>query len=469
VLPIAVVIITALFFFQSGGTARAGKIFGPITTTWFVALAALGIAQIVRVPEVFAAVDPRHAVHFFGEHGRHGFVVLGSVVLVVTGGESLYTDLGHFGARPIRLAWFALVYPALLLNYFGQGALLLRDPSAAAHPFFRLAPEWALIPMVALATMATIIASQAVISGAFSVTLQAIQLGFCPRLRVRHTSAHEIGQVYVPAINWTLLALCLVLVISFRSSGALAAAYGIAVTGTMVITSTIFGVVAHERWKWPLWRVVPLVALFLAFELSFLGANLLKLFDGGWLPLLVGGAVFTVFSTWKRGRRLVYDRTTAGADPVGDVIARVRAEGVTRVPGTAVFLSGSPGGRARGAAPQPQAQPRRPRADGARDRAHSADARGPRRRARRRRGARGRVLPRRGAVRVHGGPVPRAHAGERRGARARRGAGARAGLHAGGRDVLHQPGPRGGHPRAGDGALARAPVRRAVAGGRVGG
>jgi KUP system potassium uptake protein len=236
------------------------------------------------------------------------------------------------------------VYPALLLNYFGQGALLLRDPTAAEHPFFRLAPSWALIPMVALATMATIIASQAVISGAFSVTLQAIQLGFCPRLRVRHTSAHEIGQVYVPAVNWALLALCLVLVLGFRSSGALAAAYGIAVTGTMVITSTIFGVVAHERWKWPLWRVVPLVALFLAFELSFLGANLLKLLDGGWLPLLVGGVVFTIFSTWKRGRRLVYDRTNAEADPVAAVIARVRADGVTRVPGTAVFLSGSPGG-----------------------------------------------------------------------------------------------------------------------------
>jgi KUP system potassium uptake protein len=348
VLPLAVAIITALFFFQKGGTARAGKIFGPITATWFLVLAALGVAQLVRAPEVLGAVDPRHAARFFGEHGRHGFVVLGSVVLVVTGGESLYTDLGHFGRRPIRLAWFSLVYPALLLNYAGQGALLLHTPAAAEHPFFRLAPGWALVPLVALATMATVIASQAVISGAFSVTLQAIQLGFLPRLRVRHTSAHEYGQIYVPSVNWALLAACVLLVVSFRSSGALAAAYGIAVTGTMVITSTIFGVVAHERWKWPLWRVVPLVALFLAFELSFLGANLLKLLDGGWLPLLVGAVMFTVMSTWKRGRRLVYARTTEVADKVPAVLERVR-EGVrtgeiARVPGTAVFLSGTPGG-----------------------------------------------------------------------------------------------------------------------------
>ena len=344
VLPLAVVIITLLFLFQSGGTARAGKVFGPIMVTWFVVLGALGVWHASKNPAVFAAVDPRHAVTFFREHGRHGFLVLGSVVLVVTGGESLYTDLGHFGPRPIRAAWFALVYPALLLNYAGQGALLLSNPAAAEHPFFRLAPSWGLVPLVALATMATVIASQAVISGAFSVTLQAIQLGFCPRLRVRHTSAHEIGQVYVPAINWALLAMCLILVLGFRTSGALAAAYGIAVTGTMTITSIIFGVVAHERWKWPLWRVVPLVGVFLAFELSFLGANLLKLFDGGWLPLLVGGVVFTIFATWKRGRRLVHEHTSARADQVIEVIRQVRADGLTRVPGTAVFLSGTPGG-----------------------------------------------------------------------------------------------------------------------------
>lgn len=344
VLPLAVVIITALFLFQSGGTARAGKVFGPIMVLWFVTLAVLGVSHLVRAPQVLAAVDPRHAERFFVAHGRHGFLVLGSVVLVVTGGESLYTDLGHFGRRPIRAAWFSLVYPALLLNYFGQGALLLRTPAAAEHPFFRLAPGWALVPMVALATMATVIASQAVISGAFSVTLQAIQLGFAPRLRVRHTSEHEFGQIYVPAVNWSLLAACLVLVFTFRSSGALAAAYGIAVTGTMAITSIMFGVVARERWGWPAWRVVPLVALFLVLELSFLGANLLKLLDGGWLPLLVGAAVFTLMSTWKRGRRLVHTRTTAAAESLALVIRKICDDRLPRVPGTAVFLSGSPGG-----------------------------------------------------------------------------------------------------------------------------
>jgi KUP system potassium uptake protein len=348
VLPLAVAIITGLFAFQKGGTARAGKVFGPVMVLWFLSLAALGVAHAVRAPEVLGAVDPRHGVRFFAENGRHAFLVLGSVVLVVTGGESLYTDLGHFGRRPIRVAWFSLVYPALLLNYAGQGALLLRDPSAAEHPFFRLAPGWLLAPLVALATMATVIASQAVISGAFSVTLQAIQLGFLPRLRVRHTSAHEFGQIYVPAVNWALLAACVALVVGFRTSSALAAAYGIAVTGTMVITSTVFGVVARERWGWPLWRVVPLVALFLTIELAFLGANLLKLLQGGWLPLLVGGVMFTLMSTWKRGRRLVYERTSAVADALPGLMARVkegeRSGEIARVPGTAVFLSGTPGG-----------------------------------------------------------------------------------------------------------------------------
>jgi KUP system potassium uptake protein len=236
--------------------------------------------------------------------------VLGSVVLVVTGGESLYTDLGPLraAADPARVVLARRTRRSCSTT--PARAPAAARPVAAEHPFFRMAPSWALVPMVALATMATVIASQAVISGAFSVTLQAIQLGFCPRLRVRHTSAHEIGQIYVPAVNWALLAACIALVLGFRSSGALAAAYGIAVTGTMVITSTIFGVVAHERWKWPLWRVIPLVALFLSLELSFLGANLLKLFDGGWLPLLVGAVMFTLFSTWKRGRGLVYARTS---------------------------------------------------------------------------------------------------------------------------------------------------------------
>ncbi len=344
VLPLSVAIIIGLFLFQSGGTARVGKIFGPIMVVWFGVIAILGVAQIVRAPGVLAAINPVYGLRFFEGQGLRGFLVLGSVVLVVTGGEALYADMGHFGRRPIRYAWFALVYPALLLNYFGQGALLLQTPSASEHPFFNLAPGWALIPLVLLSTVATVIASQAVISGAFSLTLQAIQLGFCPRLRVRHTSEHEFGQVYVPAVNWALLASCVLLILTFRSSTNLAAAYGIAVTSTMAITSAIFYVVARERWGWPLWRVVPLVALFMAIDLSFLAANLVKVLEGGWLPLAVAAAVFTVLATWKRGRRLVFERTTAVGDTVAHVVERVRRGEVTRVPGTAVFLSGTPAG-----------------------------------------------------------------------------------------------------------------------------
>ena len=344
VLPLAVLIIIGLFLFQSGGTAKVGKVFGPIMVVWFGVLAVLGVAQIVRSPDVLGAINPIHGIRFFEANGGRGFLVLGSVVLVVTGGEALYADMGHFGRRPIRYAWFALVYPALLLNYFGQGALLLHDPKASEHPFFNLAPSWALIPLVLLSTVATVIASQAVISGAFSLTLQAIQLGFSPRLRVRHTSAHEFGQVYVPAVNWALLAACVLLVVTFRSSTNLAAAYGIAVTSTMAITSVIFFVVAHERWCWSLWRVIPLVAVFMIIDLAFLGANLVKVLEGGWLPLAVAAAVFTVLATWKRGRRLVFERTTALGDTVAHVIERVRAGEVTRVPGLAVFLSGTPFG-----------------------------------------------------------------------------------------------------------------------------
>ncbi len=344
VLPLAVAIIIALFMFQKGGTARVGKVFGPVMIVWFAVIAFMGGVQIVREPSVLAAINPLHGLRFFAQHGIGGFLVLGSVVLVVTGGEALYADMGHFGRRPIRLAWFALVYPALLINYAGQGALLLREPAVADHPFFGLAAGWALIPLVILSTFATVIASQAVISGAFSLTLQAIQLGFSPRLTVRHTSEHEFGQVYVPAVNWALLAACVALIVGFRSSDALAAAYGIAVTSTMAITSVIFYTVARERWGWPAWRVLPLVAGFLIIDCAFLGANLVKVLEGGWLPLGVAAAVFTVLSTWKTGRRLVFARTVAVSDTVAHVIERVRAGEVTRVPGTGVFLSGTPSG-----------------------------------------------------------------------------------------------------------------------------
>jgi KUP system potassium uptake protein len=344
VVPITVVILIGVFSIQRHGTHRVGGLFGPVMVTWFIVLATLGLGWIAQQPAVLAAFNPAYGVEFFARNGWSGFVVLGAVFLVVTGGEALYADMGHFGKRPIRLAWFTLVLPALLLNYFGQAALLLRDPSAVKQPFFLLAPRWALLPLVALATAAAIIASQALISGAFSLTQQAIQLGFAPRLDVEHTSSHEIGQVYVPQVNWFLAVSTILIVIGFKSSTALAAAYGIAVTITMIITTALLHVIATHRWQWPRPVAAAVTAVFLSIDLTFFGANLLKVVQGGWLPLFIGGVIFTVMTTWKTGRRLVAERLTARARPLETFIADLRANPPYRVPGTAVFMSAQPTG-----------------------------------------------------------------------------------------------------------------------------
>jgi KUP system potassium uptake protein len=344
VVPIAVVILIAVFAIQKHGTHQVGKLFGPIMVVWFFVIAALGVSWLIHQPVVLTAVDPRHAVAFFRDNGWHGFAVLGAVFLVVTGGEALYADMGHFGKRPIRVAWFALVLPALLLNYFGQGALLLADPKAIEQPFFLLAPEWALLPLVAIAAAAAIIASQALISGAFSLTRQAIQLGYCPRLDIEHTSSHEIGQVYVPQVNWALMISTILIVIGFGSSSALAAAYGIAVTLTMVITAVLLHVVATERWHWPRPVAFTVTGIFLSVDLAFFGANALKILHGGWLPLVIGAVLFTLMTTWKTGRQIVAQRLTARAVPLEDFMARIAETSPARVPGTAVFMTAQPRG-----------------------------------------------------------------------------------------------------------------------------
>jgi KUP system potassium uptake protein len=338
VLPITVVILLGLFLFQYKGTAGIGAIFGPVMCLWFVTLAALGVAQAARHPAIFAAVNPAYGFDFFTRNGWHGFLVLGSVFLVVTGGEALYADMGHFGRRPIRVAWFALVFPALLLNYFGQGALLVENPAAAENPFYRLAPTWALYPMVVLSTAATIIASQALITGAFSLTRQAIQLGFCPRLRIEHTSATEIGQIYLPSINWALMVACVALVLGFRTSSNLAAAYGVAVTATMAITTILFFVLISERWRWNFALALLMSLVFLVIDCAFFGANIVKIWQGGWFPLAVGAIVFTLLTTWKKGRQILAERLRETTVRAHTFVADVRLSGLTRVPGTAVFM-----------------------------------------------------------------------------------------------------------------------------------
>ncbi|MCE5182319.1 MAG: potassium transporter Kup [Betaproteobacteria bacterium] len=339
VIPITLAVLTGLFLFQRKGTASVGALFGPVMIVWFATLALLGVINIYHEPGVLHAVNPLHGVYFFAEHKWYGFLALGAVVLAVTGGEALYADMGHFGRMPIRTAWFFLVLPSLLLNYFGQGALMIGNPAAVENPFYLLAPSWALYPMVALATLATVIASQAVISGAFSVTRQAMQLGYCPRLEVRHTSEKEIGQVYVPAINWALLIAIIALVLGFRSSSNLAAAYGIAVTGTMAIDTILAVVVARALWGWSWPTRIAVAAFFLIIDLAFFSANAMKIPQGGWFPLVVGIAVFTLLSTWKRGRALLFDRLRDSAIALEPFLAGIAAHPPLRVSGTAVFLT----------------------------------------------------------------------------------------------------------------------------------
>ena len=342
VVPVSVFILVIVFSVQQYGTHRIGRMYGPIMVVWFVVLAVLGISWIVRQPVVLGAVNPAHAIAFFRDNGLHSIAVLGAVFLVVTGGESLYADLGHFGRQPIRLAWFTLVLPSLLLNYFGQGALLLTNGETAEQPFFMLAPEWAHLPLVALATAAAIIASQALISGAFSLTRAAIQLGYAPRLNVEHTSSWEMGQVYVPQVNWFLAISCVLIVITFQSSAALAAAYGIAVALTMLITGALLPIVGRLRWRWPVPAVVAFVLVFVVIDLSYVAGNAFKILDGGWLPLVIAALIFTLMTTWKTGRRLVAERLTARAFPLEDFVAGVAADPPTRVDGTAVFMTAQP-------------------------------------------------------------------------------------------------------------------------------
>ncbi len=343
VVPIALVVLSTLFVVQRFGTGLVGRIFGPVMLLWFTVLGVLGLVEVVGDPSVLRALSPHYGVQFFIDHGSTAFLALGSVVLAVTGAEALYADMGHFGRSPIRRAWFAVVFPALLLNYMGQGALLLSDPGAADNPFFLLAPGWAQIPMVLLATLATVIASQAVISGAFSVTRQAVQLGFLPFLNIRQTSEEEIGQIYVPAVNWSLFVAIVGLVIGFGSSTALASAYGIAVTGTLTIDTVLFFVVVRMLWRKPLWLVLTGAAAFLFVDLAFLAGNLTKIASGGWFPLAIGFVVFVVLMTWRRGRDIVTRNRIEEEGPLQEFVHALdqSPDPPVRVPGTAVFLHAS--------------------------------------------------------------------------------------------------------------------------------
>ncbi len=344
VLPLTCGILFSLFMVQRHGTATIGKVFGPVMVVWFLTIATLGLGQIIQQPAILAAVNPLHAVRFFVANRLHGMVVLGAVVLCITGGEALYADMGHFGRRAIRLSWYAMVMPALLLNYFGQGALLLANPAAASNPFYAMVPPVLLYPMVVLATMASVIASQAMISGIYSLTQQAIQLGFCPRMRIVHTSEETQGQIYLPGVNTAIMVGCLTVVLAFQESSRLAAAYGIAVTATMAITSLLYFAVLRWRWHWPLWKGLSLLLLFLCFDAAFLGANLLKIVDGGWFPLLLAAAILLSMITWRDGRAIMAEKFTAAALPMDQFLDSLHLKTPHRVPGTAVFMAVSPTG-----------------------------------------------------------------------------------------------------------------------------
>src|SRR5256712_4498670 len=344
VIPVTLMILVGLFLLQSRGTARIGALFGPVMLAWFATIGVLGLSEIVRQPGVLAAVSPYPAVLFFCENLRRGFVVLGAVFLVVTGGEALYADLGHFGHRAIQIAWFSIPLPCLLLNYFGQGALLLRTPAAAETPFYPLAPHWALYPLIVLATAASVIASQAVISGAFSLTRQAVQLGYSPRLNIEHTSSREIGQIYVPSVNWGLMLLTCMLVLGFQTSSNVAGAYGVALWTVMLITTLMFYVMSREVWRGSIPRAALVVGLFLLMDVPFFAANMLKIRYGGWVPLVIAAAVYALMSTWKRGREVLAKRMLEKTVPLKMLLADLAAEPPVRVPGTAVFMYGTADG-----------------------------------------------------------------------------------------------------------------------------
>jgi len=342
VVPATIAILGALFFLQSRGTAGVGALFGPVVLFWFSIIAVLGLVEIIHHPHVLAAVAPWYGLEFLVRNRLHGFLVLGAVFLVVTGAEALYADLGHFGRGPIRLSWIVLVLPALLLNYFGQGALLISRPEVADHPFYGLVPPWAMVPMVVLATAATIIASQAVITGAFSLTRQAIQLGYLPRLTIVHTSARHMGQIYVPQVNWLLMLCTIGLVLGFRSSSKLAAAYGVAVTSTMLVSTILFYVVVREKWGWSRLAAGFLVGLFLVVDFTFFSANVGKIMHGAWFPLVIGGIVFTLMTTWRRGRQLLAGQLRSSTLTLPEFQETVKVSSPSRVTGQAIFMTGNP-------------------------------------------------------------------------------------------------------------------------------